>query len=561
MRNPATTTPRRLPLWPAVALCLSLPLTVQTIGTGQAWWDIALGRFIQGHGIPAADPFTFLATAHPWVAPEWLFQVVLAGVVHAGGAGLASLVIGLVASLALVVAALAVPGASPTGGWWRTAAVLAGAATASPLLGVNGNSVTLLGAAATLLVVRRWREGGSRSVWLLPPLFLVWANCDPGFVAGLLILAFTLLIHRPARPEPAAGGRPGLSASLLARLPGSPEAAQVALIGAVAAIAAVVLGLVAGAVAMVVMWALLRPVAAAAAAPRRPLLIAALLAAAATLLTPAGPRLYTVIAATLTSPAISQLATALQTPNFHNTFPRLIEVVAGLLVLAWMLGRPPRTEDCLLATALFLAALEASGAAGIFAVVAIPQLAEYGASAWAERGPAAIRRLHLELRPLFALGFAAVIALASVLVVVPRLSPSAAARAERDGEPAAAAAYALAQFPGQPLLTSISDAGYLAYRSPAGHAVFVDESMSQFTGGALRDYTDITQVSGDWRTVLQDLGIRHAVLVADGATTQALIEAGWTVNCYDPASGRAVLSAGSQPAAFPPPLPSQAPTC
>jgi len=297
------------------------------------------------------------------------------------------------------------------------------------------------------------------------------------------------------------------------------------------------------------------------AAPRRPLLVASLLAGAATLLTPAGPGLYGDVAGTLGSPVISQIAVALQTPNFHDTLPRLIEVVAVLLVLAWILGRPPRTEDCLLATALFLAALEASGAAGIFAVVAIPQLAEYGASAWAERGPAAIRRLHLELRPLFALGFAAVIALASVLVVVPRLSPSAAARAERDGEPAAAAAYALAQFPGQPLLTSISDAGYLAYRSPAGHAVFVDESMSQFTGGALRDYTDITQVSGDWRTVLQDLGIRHAVLVADGATTQALIEAGWTVNCYDPASGRAVLSAGSQPAAFPPPLPSQAPTC
>ena len=85
--------------------------------------------------------------------------------------------------------------------------------------------------------------------------------------------------------------------------------------------------------------------------------------------------------------------------------------------------------------------------------------------------------------------------------------------------------------------------------------------MSGFTGGALRDYTDITQVSGDWRAVLDGLGIRHAVLGADDATTQALIEAGWTVNCYDPASGRAVLSAGSQPATSPPPLPAQAPAC
>src|ERR1035441_2911787 len=72
-------------LWLAGAFCLSLPLTVQTMAGGEAWWDIALGRFIRNHGIPAADPFSFLAGRQVWVAPQWLFQVALAGLVRAAG--------------------------------------------------------------------------------------------------------------------------------------------------------------------------------------------------------------------------------------------------------------------------------------------------------------------------------------------------------------------------------------------------------------------------------------------------------------------------------------------
>ena len=551
-------------LWLAGAFCLSLPLTVQTMAGGEAWWDIALGRFIRNHGIPAADPFSFLAGRQVWVAPQWLFQVALAGIVRDGGTGLASLAMGLAAGLALVVAALAIPRASHTAGFWRAAAVLIGAAAAVPLLGVNGNSLTLLGVAATLLIVRRWREGGPRAVWLLPPLFLLWANCDPGFIAGLAILAFTLVIHRPSarlsRTSPALGRFP-ISRALLTRVPGSPAAIQMTVIGTVAAMATVVLGLVAGAVALVLMWALLRPVALGSSTARRPLLVASLVAAAATLLNPAGPRLYADIASTLGNPLISQLSIALQTPNFHNTLPRLIEVIAGLLVLAWTLGRPPRTEDCLLATALFLTALQASGAVGIFTLVAIPQLAEYGASAWAERAPAALRRLRVSLRPALAVGLTLLIALASAAVIVPRMSTAAAARSERSVEPSAAASFVATHFPGRRMLSSIADAGYLAYRFPSERIVFIDEAMAQFGTGPLRDYQDITHLTGKWHALLTGLDIDHAVLSTDDADTEALLEAGWTVNCYDAANGTVVMSAGSHPPAPSPPLPTRAAAC
>ena len=95
--------------WLLGGFCVTLPFTVQLFRYGDEWWHLALGRLILSHGIPATEPFSFVATQHPWVEQQWLYEVVLASLVRLGGDGLASLALGLVGSLALLVAALAVP--------------------------------------------------------------------------------------------------------------------------------------------------------------------------------------------------------------------------------------------------------------------------------------------------------------------------------------------------------------------------------------------------------------------------------------------------------------------
>jgi hypothetical protein len=241
---------------------------------------------------------------------------------------------------------------------------------------------------------------------------------------------------------------------------------------------------------------------------------------------------------------------------------RLIEVVAALLVLVWLLGRRPRVPDILLATGAFLLTLQAVRNVSLFAVVAIPILSEYGAAAWAARAPVHLRiRLGTRLPGAVALVAAIAVSAASIAVMAPQASASSAVQFEQTHEPETAADYVAAHFPGQRLLSSDGDAGYLAYRFPTGRVVFVYDEIGVFGTGPLTDYLDIATISSTWKALLVKYDLRHAILGSDSADVSALLELGWTVNCYEAPSGRVVMSAGGSPPASPPPPPSGAPAC
>jgi len=532
--------------WLTAGFCATLPVTVQLFQHSDAWWHLALGRLILSHGIPGTEPFSFVAAQHGWVEPQWLYEVLLASLVRLGGDGLASLALGLVGSLALLLAALAVPRSARISRGWGAVAMVLGGLTAEMALGVSAATVTALGVALTLLIVARWRDGNHWAAWLLPPLFLLWANLDAGFIAGLGLLAFTLVIHRPRR-----GGTSRVSATT-----------SLAVVCVGAAAAAVLLGLVGGVVVLVALWAAFRPVPLDQGVRRRPLAMASAAAAVLTLVNPAGPGIYGYVAETLGNPLLSQLLSEWQSPNFHDALTRMIEVLAALLVLAWLIGRRPRVPDALLATAALLLTLQAVLNVTLLAIVAIPQLAEYGAAAWDARAPLRLRRrLRARLPAPLALVAAAAVSGASIAIAAPQVSAASATRHEQAHEPVAAANYVAAHFPGQRLLSSDGDAGYLAYRFPTGRVVFVYDEIGIFGTGPLTDDVDIATVSGDWRALIERYGIRHAILGTASADVSALTELGWTVDCRDAASGRVVMSAGGPPPTSTPPPLSSAPSC
>lgn len=70
-------------------------------GDGDVSWHIAAGRWILAHErVPTIDPFSFTMTGQPWVAFEWLSQIIYAAAFNfAGYAGLAAVV--TVAAMAL----------------------------------------------------------------------------------------------------------------------------------------------------------------------------------------------------------------------------------------------------------------------------------------------------------------------------------------------------------------------------------------------------------------------------------------------------------------------------
>jgi hypothetical protein len=479
--------------WIAAAAIVVLVLTVQPFSDTSVWWHLALGRLITTSGIPAHEPFSFLPAAHAWVGQQWLYEVTLAGLVGAGGAGLASLVMGLAAAAAVVLAALALPrSARVTGPWLAISMVITGVVLHS-VVGVTSAVFSVLGVAIVLLVISRWREGRTSAVWGLPPLFLLWANMDAGFAAGLLILLAALLLI----PRSAATHESG----------------------------------------------------------RRQLAIALALSAVAALANPVGPAIYASVLSGVFNPGVAQSLAGFGSPNFHDWWARLFEGEVVLVVVLWTVSGGPDRFSAITGFGLLIATLFAQENLGLFAVFMTPQLAIHGSRAWtlhvAPRLHAPQQMATRHLHPVATSAVLVAMTAAMAVALVPRLSASAAASYQASTYPEAAATFAGNNFPGQRLYTIDIWGGYLAYRFPSGRIVFLYDEPAVFGTNALQLYDAIDQLDPNWVHVLASERIQHAIIPSDAREAAALHVLGWTVNCYDPTSRSLVMS--SPPSGTAPP--------
>ena len=66
-----------------VAVVLFAP---QVLGDGDTWWHLATGQWILNHGrIPDRDVFSYIMAGRPWLAQEWLSQLLMALAFRFGG--------------------------------------------------------------------------------------------------------------------------------------------------------------------------------------------------------------------------------------------------------------------------------------------------------------------------------------------------------------------------------------------------------------------------------------------------------------------------------------------
>lgn len=475
--------------WIGAAAIVVLVLAVQPFRNTDVWWNLALGRLITTSGIPAHEPFSFLPSAHAWIGQQWLYQVTLAGLVGAGGAGLASLVMGLVAVAAVVIAALAIPGAARVTGPWLFAAMVVTGVVLTSVVGVSSTEITVLGVAIVLFVINRWRDGRAAAIWGLPPLFLVWANMDGGFAAGLLILMAALLLRRPA----GATGRRQLGLAIA--------------ISAVAVLAnplgpgiytSVVAGVISpGAAQHLAGWA--------------------------------SPNFHDWPARLFEAEVL--LVIVLWTVSGGPD--RFSAIVGFALLMATFFA-----QENLGIFAIFVAPQIAVHGARAWESHVAPRL---GSPRWAAR-----RHLH----PLATSAVLMVMAALTAVAVVPQLSASVAASYQEATYPEAAAGYVAVHFPGQRIYTIDTWGGYLAYRFPEGRVVFLYDEPAVFANSALDQYLAIDQLQPNWIHVLGTERIEHAILPSDAREASALHALGWGIDCYDSTNRSMVMSApapGTQP--------------
>src|SRR5580704_6985650 len=180
----------------ALAAILWLAWFSPEISDTDFWWHLKTGQYIvENRALPVPDPFAFTTagavdaypgeaiTRHFNLTHEWLAQVLFYAVWRVTGFG--GVVLFRAALLMAFCGLIGVVAWRRCGGFYRSlAAACATAGMAIHFALDRPYLVTFLLLAATIAILeyRRW-------IWLLPPLFLLWANCHGGFFLGWLVLA------------------------------------------------------------------------------------------------------------------------------------------------------------------------------------------------------------------------------------------------------------------------------------------------------------------------------------------------------------------------------------
>ena len=146
------------------------------------WWQLRAGEEMWRSGrIMLRDEFTHTVAGQPWPNHEWLSQIVFFGAYQLGGMPLLTMMCAVAVTAAWAIVISLTPGVPLA----RVALVAAAAISSADSWTVRPQVFTLTLFATTLwILVRR------RGVWVLPAMFVIWANLHGGVsLGGLLIVA------------------------------------------------------------------------------------------------------------------------------------------------------------------------------------------------------------------------------------------------------------------------------------------------------------------------------------------------------------------------------------
>ncbi len=184
--------------WPLLLRAFSFPAMLATFLVGRVfyegraffvdpdlWWHIKTGESILAtHHWPTTDPYSFTVAGQPWLAYEWLGDVLFATVARVGGVrGLATLLIALGSSVILALYAFTTLRSGNSKAGFVASGLLVSLAAAS--FNLRPQMLGYLFLIVTLIALERFRQGKPRALWFLPLLFLLWVNTHGSWIIGL----------------------------------------------------------------------------------------------------------------------------------------------------------------------------------------------------------------------------------------------------------------------------------------------------------------------------------------------------------------------------------------
>jgi len=164
------------------------------------WWHLSTGRWIvEQKGLPSSDPFSEYGQNRPWVAYTWLFDVLVFNIQRPLGlAGIEYLkiIVGMGFAVALYFLYQSLAGSF---GWGVVLTILA-LVSSLPLATPRPWLFTMVLFTLALILLTALRNHHRKTgIWLLPLLFVFWANLHVQFIYGLILIGFFVVEGCQAR--------------------------------------------------------------------------------------------------------------------------------------------------------------------------------------------------------------------------------------------------------------------------------------------------------------------------------------------------------------------------
>jgi hypothetical protein len=156
-------------------------------------WHLADGRyFLEHRTIPRLDMLSHSMSDYPWIAHEWLTDIIFFWIYNNFGFWPLVIIFSLISSAAFLLAASAIFAKIE----YRIIAALIGALASVPIIGVRPQVITLFGLGLIIFLLFNWRRTiNYKMIFWLPLIFLFWANLHGGFVIGLAVLFLFLFLE------------------------------------------------------------------------------------------------------------------------------------------------------------------------------------------------------------------------------------------------------------------------------------------------------------------------------------------------------------------------------
>ncbi|MBN1639799.1 MAG: hypothetical protein JXA09_01095 [Anaerolineae bacterium] len=447
-------------------------MTVRVPPSPDMWWHLRSGEVQwRTRTILRADPFSHTVAGAPWVNHGWLPQLAMAALYALGGIPALALAVGLLVTVAFAFVFANGRTTGAYGLFWRAGVVIWATISAGRVWTARPHLITVVLTSAWVTLLDQQRRRDARRIgvlWALPPLMVLWANCHPGFVTGLVLLGIEI-------------GARLLQALLRRKIAG--------------------------------LWAELRPLCA-----------VAPLCALAVLVNPRGVDVIRPLFLTLGSPV--QQRTILEWAPPELTAPDMLPFLALLLGtwgallldtgLALARRTPIRIVPLLRMAAFTLLGLRSGRNIGLCAIVAAPIWIEHGARAWQQLrtalGGRASPRAVARGAPLLNWAILALIVAASGLKVALVLNPTTIAATYADLYPVRAIAYLRDNDTPPTLFNDYGWGGYLTWALYPETPVFIDGRADMYGDELLLTYLSTLAAQPGWEETMDQYDV-HTVLI------------------------------------------------